>query len=87
MRRLFVAAVAAVSLTIGGPAVANPPDSDPTCGNSGGPASGEECAGDNGAPGCEGIDRARETPAGEAAADALDLVTDILGEGAESECD
>lgn len=87
LRRLLVL-FAAGSLTLaGGSALAAPPDSDPTCGNPGGPASGEECAGDNGRPGCEGIAVAEETPAGEHAADALDLVTDILGEGDESNCD
>lgn len=84
MRRALLAALAAATLSTGGVAFANPPDADPTCDR--GTQSGNECAGDNGGPGCDGIRRAEPyTP--EEAEDALDLVTDILGEGNESGCD
>jgi hypothetical protein len=87
MTRKLIVILAAMAMTFfGGQALASPPDSDPTCGNPGGPASGQECAGDNGAPGCEGINVAEGTPAGEAAADALDLVNNILGQGPDGEC-
>lgn len=84
MRRALLAALAVATLSGGGIAVANPPDEDPTCER--GTQSGNECAGDNGGDGCDGIRRADPfTP--EEADDALDLVTDILGEGNESACD
>jgi hypothetical protein len=87
LRRLLVLLAAGSLSLAGGSAVASPPDGDPTCGNPGGPASGQECAGDNGQPGCDGIAVAEGTPAGEYAGDALDLVNDILGEGLDSNCD
>jgi len=81
MRRGLLAYLMAAALVVGtGAAMADPPSSDPTCGR--GQQSGQECAGDNGAPGCEGIGRAEDTPADETpAAAAFDLVNDIINCG------
>lgn len=82
----FLAVLFAGLMLFSGVAMANPPDEDPTCDNPGGPASGEECAGDNGSPGCDGVNEARQHTPPEAE-DAFDLVTDILSMGPEGECE
>lgn len=88
LTKRFLAVLFTGLLMFSGVAMAAPPEEDPTCGNEGGPASGEECPGDNGDPGCEGINRAREEAAGTPAEDALELVVDILEDGPEGEdCD
>lgn len=87
LKKRFLAVLFTGLLMFSGVAMATPPDDDPTCGNPGGPASGEECPGDNGSPGCEGINRAREFADQTPAADAIDLVTDILSEGLDGECE
>jgi hypothetical protein len=87
MRKVALILLLILALGVASISVAAPPESDPTCDNPGGPASGQECAGDNGAPGCEGINRAEDTPADEEAPDAFDLVTDILDVGDKGECD
>lgn len=71
MRKLIMAAAIAAGLTLGGPALANPPEDDPTCDRA-------DCAGDNGNQGCEGLDEARNYTPGEADP-AVDLVESILG--------
>jgi hypothetical protein len=86
----FLAVVAAGLMMFSGAAMASPPDDDPTCDNPGAQAAadatGQECPGDNGSPGCEGINIARQhTP--EEADPAMDLVTDILSIGNEGECE
>lgn len=86
MRKIALLVLLIVALGMASIAFAQPPDTDPTCDNPGGPASGQECAGDNGEAGCQGIGHAEETPAGEVAEDAFDRVTDILGAGDESDC-
>lgn len=82
----FLAVLFTGLMLFSGVAMATPPNEDPTCGNPGGPASGQECAGDNGSPGCEGVLIAEER-APEQADPAFDLVTDILSEGPEGECE
>lgn len=83
MRKSIFVLALILLMAFAGVAVAGPGprEGDPTCGNPGGPASGQECAGDNGNEGCDGINVAENTPAGEAAEDALDLVRDILEQG------
>lgn len=84
LRKMLVAIVAVAGLMVpAGPALANPPDSDPTCDNA--QQTGEECAGDNGSDGCEGINEADDNR-DENSDDAFDLVTDILSEGSEGDC-
>lgn len=84
LRRVLVTAVAVAGLVVpAGPALANPPDSDPTCGH--GQQSGQECAGDNGSDGCEGANEADENR-DENSDDGFGLVTDILSEGEEGDC-
>lgn len=86
MRRLLIVLLAAALMVVpAGVAFADPPDSDPTCREGPGTDRSGECPGDHGAPGCEGIETAREfTP--EEASPALDLVESILGVGAEGDC-
>lgn len=86
-KKRFLAIFFSGLMVFSGVATASPPDEDPTCGNPGGPASGQECAGDNGSAGCDGINTAREHAEDTPAADAFDLVTDILSEGLEGECE
>lgn len=81
-KALLGAAIAALSFGVTG-ATAAPPDDDPTCDNA--QQTGAECAGDNGAPGCQGINTA-EPFVDENAGDAFDLVTDILDIGDEGDC-
>lgn len=86
VRKVLVALAALTMSFLGGSALASPPETDPTCDNPGGPASGQECAGDNGSPGCDGINIADgHTP--DQAEPAMDLVTDILSIGDEGECE
>lgn len=89
MRRALLAAIFTL-LTFGvtggvmaAPEGGGPPKSDPTCRERNGE---ETCPGDNGDEGCRGVERA-EALAPEQPAPAFDLVTDILGEGAENDCD
>ncbi|MBW3575542.1 MAG: hypothetical protein KY450_11835 [Actinobacteria bacterium] len=87
-KKRFLALLFSGLMLFSGVAMAAPPEDDPTCGNPGGPASGQECAGDNGDPGCQGINIAREHAEDTPAADAIDLVTDILDDGpVAEECD
>jgi hypothetical protein len=85
MRKFVVVLTLILALMLASIALAQPPDSDPTCGRGNQPDP-EACRGDNGAPGCQGINRARDKNAPQSDP-AMDLVTDILGEGSESECD
>lgn len=87
LKKRFLAVLFTGLLMFSGVAMASPPPDDPTCDNPGGPASGEECAGDNGGPGCEGVNRARELTEDTPAADAIEKVTNILSDGPAGDCE
>ena len=57
MRRFIVALLAAFALAVPSTALADPPDGDPTCGHH---SQTDECPGDNGSAGCQGINQARD---------------------------
>ena len=72
MRKAIVAALVALAFGLGAPALADPPNGDPTCETP--QQSGPACAGDNGGRGCQGVNRAPDNPG-------TDLVSDILEPG------
>lgn len=85
MRKYALVMLLILVLMVAGVAFAQgPPDDDPTCDNP--QQSGQDCAGDNGAPGCQGIEEAEDhTP--DEAEPAMDLVNNILGDGPDGECE
>lgn len=85
LTKRFLAVFFTGLLMFSGVAMAAPPEEDPTCRGEG---EEQECPGDNGDAGCEGINRARERVSGTPGEDALELVVDILDDGPEGEdCD
>jgi hypothetical protein len=94
VKRKFLTVLCVALMAFAGIANANPngdngrPDSDPTCGDERPSQSSqpEGCPGDNGEPGCQGINVAREHVP-EQGQGALDLVADILSDDDKGNCE